>query len=151
MNTFINLGWILMASGQTKFLLKLALSMSIVNIILSYWLLTTLDGDNRLLGIPFSTVLVTWLSTIVVMNKSLATLGSSFLETYPLKEIWLTSAISLVASLPVILVSSLGLSNIVTLILSGFLFKIVWLPLSFKFKLVGDNDIKLVKSFLPFY
>ena len=147
----LNLGWILMASGQTKFLLKLALSMSIINIILSYWLLMTLEGDNRLLGIPFSTVLVTWLSTIVVMNRSLATIGSSFLETYPLKEIWLTSAISLVAALPVILVSSLGLSNIVTLILSGFLFKIVWLPLSFKFKLVGDNDIKLVKSFLPFY
>ena len=147
----LNLSWILMASGQTKFLLKLALSMSIINIILSYWLLMTLEGDNRLLGIPFSTVLVTWLSTIVVMNRSLATLGSSFLETYPLKEIWLTAAISLVAALPVILVSSLGLSNIVTLILSGFLFKIVWLPLSFKFKLVGDNDIKLVKSFLPFY
>ena len=147
----VNLSWILMASGQTKFLLKLALSMSIINIILSYWLLMTLEGDNRLLGIPFSTVLVTWLSTIVVMNRSLAILGSSFLETYPLKEIWLTAAISLVAALPVILVSSLGLSNIVTLILSGFLFKIVWLSLSFKFKLVGDNDIKLVKSFLPFY
>ena len=146
----VNLSWILMASGQTKFLLKLALSMSIINIILSYWLLMTLEGDNRLLGIPFSTVLVTWLSTIVVMNRSLATIGSSFLETYPLKEIWLTSAISLVAALPVILVSSLGLSNIATLILSGFLFKIVWLPLSFKFKLVGDNDIKLVKSFIPF-
>jgi hypothetical protein len=57
----------------------------------------------------------------------------------------------LVAALPVILVSSLGLSNIVTLILSGSLFKIVWLSLSFKFKLVGDNEIKLVKSFLPFY
>ena len=102
----VNLSWILMASGQTKFLLKLALSMSIINIILSYWLLMTLEGDNRLLGIPFSTVLVTWLSTIVVMNRSLAILGSSFLETYPLKEIWLTAAISLVAALPVILVSS---------------------------------------------
>ena len=47
-----------MASGQTKYLLKLALSMSIINVILSYWLLTTFEGDNRLLGIPFSTVLV---------------------------------------------------------------------------------------------
>ena len=74
----LNLGWILMASGQTKYLLKLALSMSIVNIILSYWLLTTLEGDNRLLGIPFSTVLVTWISTIMVMNRSLTTIESSF-------------------------------------------------------------------------
>ena len=84
------------------------------------------------------------------MNKSLATLGSSVLETYPLKEMWILTAISLVAALPVILVSSLGLSNIVTLILSGVLFKIVFLTLSFKLKLVGDDEIKLAKSFLPF-
>jgi O-antigen/teichoic acid export membrane protein len=146
----LNLRWILMASGQTNFLLKLAVSMSIINVILSYGFLMTLEGDNRLLGIPFSTVLVTWLATFIVMNRSLATLGSSVLETYPLKEMWILTAISLVAALPVILVSSLDLSNIVTLILSGFLFKIVWLSLCFKFKLVGEDEIKLAKSFLPF-
>jgi hypothetical protein len=84
------------------------------------------------------------------MNRSLATLGSSVLETYPLKEMWILTAISLVAALPVILVSSLGLPNIVTLIFSGFLFKIVWLSLCLKFKLVGEDEIKLAKSFLPF-
>jgi hypothetical protein len=146
----LNLRWILMASGQTNFLLKLAVSMSVINVILSYGFLVTLEGDNRLLGIPFATVVVTWLATFIVMNKSLATLGSTFLETYPLKEMWILTAISLVAALPVILVSSLGLSNIVTLILSGVLFKIVWLSLCFKFKLVGDDEIKLAKSFLPF-
>ena len=118
----LNLRWILMASGQTNFLLKLAVSMSVINVILSYGLLMTLEGENRLLGIPFSTVLVTWLATFIVMNRSLATLGSSVLETYPLKEMWILTAISLVAALPVILVSSLGLSKIVTLILSGVLF-----------------------------
>ena len=146
----LNLGWILMASGQTKFLLKLALFMSVVNVILSYGLLITLEGENRLLGIPFSTVLVTWLSTIIVMNRSLATIESSFLETYPLKEIWTIAAISLVAVLPVILISSLSLSNILTLIFSIILFGTVFLILSFKLKLIGDNEIKLVKSFLPF-
>ena len=146
----LNLGWILMASGQTKFLLKLALFMSVVNVILSYGLLITLEGENRLLGIPFSTVLVTWLSTIIVMNRSLATIESSFLETYPLKEIWTIAAISLVAVLPVILISSLSLSNILILIFSIILFGTVFLILSFKLKLIGDNEIKLVKSFLPF-
>jgi O-antigen/teichoic acid export membrane protein len=146
----LNLGWILTASGQTKFLLKLALSMSVVNVILSYGLLVTLEGDNRLLGIPFSTVLVTWLSTIMVMNRSLATIKSSFLETYPLKEIWTIAAISLVAVLPVILISSLSLSNILTLIFSIILFGTIFLMLSFKLKLIGDSEIKLVKSFLPF-
>ena len=139
-----------MASGQTNFLLKLAVSMSVINVILSYGFLMTLEGDNRLLGIPFSTVLVTWLATFIVMNRSLATLGSSVLETYPLKEMWILTAISLVAALPVILVSSLGLSNIVTLIISGVLFKIVFLTLSYKLKLIGENEIKLAKSFLPF-
>ena len=91
-----------MASGQTKFLLRLAISMSILNIILSYGFLTGLEGDNRLLGIPFATVIVTWLSTIIVMNRSLTLIKSSFLETYPLKEMWTIAAISLVAVLPVI-------------------------------------------------
>ena len=89
----LNLRWILMASGQTNFLLKLAVSMSVINVILSYGFLMTLEGDNRLLGIPFSTVLVTWLATFIVMNRSLATLGSSVLETYPLKEMWILTAI----------------------------------------------------------
>ena len=146
----LNLGWILMASGQTKFLLKLALFMSVVNVILSYGLLVTLEGDNRLLGIPFSTVLVTWLSTIIVMNRSLVTIESSFLETYPLKEMWTIAAISLVAVLPVILLSSFSLSNILTLIFSIILFGTVFLMLAFKLKLIGDNEIKLVKSFLSF-
>tara|TARA_B100000686_G_C16747169_1_gene950180 strand:- start:177 stop:1628 length:1452 start_codon:yes stop_codon:yes gene_type:complete len=147
----LNLGWILMASGQTRFLLKLAFSMSIINVILSYWLLTALEGDNRLLGIPFSTVLVTWFSTIIVMNRSLATIESSFLETYPLKEMWTIAAVSLVAVFPVILISSLGLANILTLIFSIILFGAIFLMLSFKLKLIGDDEIKLAKSFLPFY
>ena len=146
----LNLRWILMASGQTKFLLKLALSMSIINIILSYWLLTTLEGDNRLLGIPFSTVLVTWISTIIVMNRSLVILKSSFLETYPVEEMWKIASVSALSVLPVILLSALELSNPLTLVLSIITFGIMFLTLSYKLKLIGDDEIKLVKSFLPF-
>ena len=146
----LNLRWILMASGQTKFLLKLALSMSIINIILSYWLLTTLEGDNRLLGIPFSTVLVTWISTIIVMNRSLVILKSSFLETYPVEEMWKIASVSTLSVLPVILLSALELSNPLTLVLSIATFGIMFLTLSYKLKLIGDDEIKLVKSFLPF-
>jgi len=146
----LNLGWILMASGQTKYLLKLALSMSIINVILSYWLLTTLEGDNRLLGIPFSTVLVTWISTIMVMNRSLTTIESSFLDTYPVKEMWKTSSVSVLSVLPVILLSAFELSNPLTLVLSIISFAIMFLALSYKLKLIGENEIKLAKSFLPF-
>ena len=146
----LNLGWILMASGQTKFLLKLALSMSIVNIILSYWLLTTLEGDNRLLGIPFSTVFVTWISTILVMNRSLATIESNFFETFPVKEMWKIASVSALSVLPVILLSAFELSNPLTLFLSIVSFAIMFLALSYKLKLIGENEIKLAKSFLPF-
>ena len=146
----LNLRWILMASGQTKFLLKLALSMSIINIILSYWLLTTLEGDNRLLGIPFSTVLVTWISTIIVMNRSLVILKSSFLEAYPVEEMWKIASVSALSVLPVILLSALELSNPLTLVLSIATFGIMFLTLSYKLKLIGDDEIKFVKSFLPF-
>ena len=146
----LNLGWILMASGQTKYLLKLALSMSIVNIILSYWLLTTLEGDNRLLGIPFSTVFVTWISTILVMNRSLATIESNFFETFPVKEMWKIAAVSALSVLPVILLSAFELSNPLTLFLSIVSFAIMFLALSYKLKLIGENEIKLAKSFLPF-
>ena len=146
----LNLRWILMASGQTKFLLKLAFSMSIINIILSYWLLMTLEGDNRLLGIPFSTVLVTWVSTIIVMNRSLTIIKSSFFETYPLKEMWKIASVSALSVLPVILLSALELSNPLTLVLSIFSFGIMFLVISYKLKLIGDDEIKLAKSFLPF-
>ena len=146
----LNLGWILMASGQTKFLLKLALTMSIINIALSYWLLTTLEGDNRLLGIPLSTVLVTWISTIIVMNRSLATIKTSFLETYPVVEMWKIASLSALSVLPVILLSAFELSNPLTLVLSIISFAIMFLALSYKLKLIGENEIKLVKSFLPF-
>ena len=113
-------------------------------------MLITLEGDNRLLGIPFSTVLVTWLSTIVVMNRSLATIKSSFLETYPLKEMWKITSVSALSVLPVILLSSLELSNILTLLSSIILFGTVFLMLSFKLKLLSVSEIKLIKSFLPF-
>ena len=146
----LNLGWILMASGQTKYLLKLAVSMSIINVILSYWLLTSLEGDNRLLGIPFSTVLVTWLSTIIVMRKSLTIIKSSFFETYPLEDMWKTVSVSALSVLPIIILTSLDLSNVFTLISSIILFGAVFLVLSVKLKLIGENEIKMMKSFLPF-
>ena len=82
-----NLGWILMASRQTTFILRLAAFAAIVNAILSYLLITNLEGDNRLLAIPFATVSVTWISTIVIMNKSVKTIDSKVSQSFPWKHI----------------------------------------------------------------
>jgi O-antigen/teichoic acid export membrane protein len=146
----LNLGWILMASGQTKFLLRLAMFMSIINIILSYGFLTTLEGDNRLLGIPFATVAVTWISTMVVMYKSLNTLESTLSETYHWKKMVTIGAISALSAIPIIALLSLELENKIFLIASIVIYGITFLFTSFKFNILNDNEINLVKSFLPF-
>ncbi len=146
----LNLGWILMASGQTKFLLRLAMFMSIINIILSYGFLTTLEGDNRLLGIPFATVAVTWISTIVVMYKSLNTLESTLSESYHWKKMVTIGAISALSAIPIIALLSLELENKIFLISSIVIYGITFLFTSFKFNILNDNEINLVKSFLPF-
>ena len=146
----LNLGWILMASGQTKFLLRLAMFMSIINIILSYGFLTTLEGDNRLLGIPFATVAVTWISTIIVMYQSLNTLESTLSETYHWKKMVTIGAISALSAIPIIALLSLELENKIFLISSIVIYGITFLFTSFKFNILNDNEINLVKSFLPF-
>ena len=103
-----------------------------------------------MLGIPFSTVLVTWISTILVVNRSLATIESNFFETFPVKEMWKIASVSALSVLPVILLSAFELSNPLTLFLSIVSFAIMFLALSYKLKLIGENEIKLAKSFLPF-
>ena len=146
----LNLGWILMASGQTKFLLRLAIFMSIINIILSYGFLITLEGDNRLLGIPFATVTVTWISTMIVMYQSLKTLESTLSETYNWKKILTIGIISIISAIPIIGLLSLELENKVFLISSIAIYGLIFLFTSFKLKVLDDNEINLVKSFLPF-
>ena len=146
----LNLGWILMASGQTKFLLRLAMFMSIINIILSYGFLTTLEGDDRLLGIPFATVAVTWISTIIVMYQSLNTLESTLSETYHWKKMVTIGAISALSAIPIIALLSLELENKIFLISSIVIYGITFLFTSFKLNILNDNEINLVKSFLPF-
>ena len=146
----LNLGWILMASGQTKFLLRLAIFLSLINIILSYGFLTILEGDNRLLGIPLATVIITWFSTIIIMYQSLKTLNSGLFDTYNWKKIFTIGAASAVSTIPVIGIQSLDLENEVFLISSILLYGITFLLASFKFKILTDAEINLIKSFLPF-
>ena len=146
----LNLGWILMASGQTKFLLRLAMFMSMINIILSYGFLVILEGDNRLLGIPFATVAVTWISTMVVMYQSLKTLESTLFETYNWKKMFIIGIVSVISAVPIIGLLSLDLENKIFLISSILIYGTTFLFTSFKFKILNNADINLIKSFLPF-
>ena len=138
-----------MASGQTKYLLKLALSMSIINVILSYWLLTTLEEIIVVRNSIFYCIGNLDIDNIV-MNRSLTTIESSFLDTYPVKEMWKIASVSVLSVLPVILLSAFELSNPLTLFLSIVSFGIMFLTLSYKLELIGENEIKLAKSFFPF-
>ena len=141
------IGWILMASGQTKFLLRLAILMSATNILLSYYLITTLDGENRLFGIPFATVTVTWLSTFVIMYQSVSTLQLKIAEVYPWKKIFAIIGISLISGIPVFALLSFNLPDLVLLVLSAIIYGLLFLYSSFKFKIWGESEIKLIKSF----
>ena len=145
-----NLGWILMASRQTKFILRLAIFAATINAVLSYLLITNLEGDTRLLAIPFATVAVTWLVTITVMNKSMSTIKSKLIQTYPWNHIGKVILISIVCAAPIVGVSLLDLAHLVELMISAVLFGILFIFLSLKAKVIGDDEIKLVKSFLPF-
>ena len=141
------IGWILMASGQTNFLLRLAILMSTINVILSYYLITTLTGENRLLGIPFATVTVTWLSMFVIMYQSITTLKLNISEVYPWKKIMSIIAISLLAVIPVFGLLSLNLSDIVILILSSIVYGSIFLYATYKLDIWGESEFKLFNSF----
>ena len=142
------IGWILMASGQTKFLLRLAILMSTINILLSYYLITTLEGDNRLFGIPFATVTVTWLSMIIIMYQSLHTLKIKLKDAYAWKKIFTVTLISLLSAIPVIAILTFKLSSVIILLLSSITYGIVFLYISFKLQLWGESEINILKSFV---
>ena len=141
------IGWILMASGQTKFLLRLTLAMSTINVLLSYYLITTLEGDNRLLGIPFATVFVTWLSTIAIMYQSIRTLESKFVDLYPWKRIMSIIILSLLSGIPVFALTTVNISHLVLLIVGSLVYGIIFLYSTFKFDLWGETEINLFNSF----
>ena len=141
------IGWILMASGQTRFLLRLAILMSTINILLSYYLITTLEGENRLFGIPFATVTVTWLSMFVISYQSISTLQLKISEVYPWKKIISIIAISLLAGIPVFALLSLDLAGIVLLIASSVVYGLVFLYATYKLDIWGESELKLFNSF----
>ena len=141
------IGWILMASGQTKFLLRLAILMSAINVILSYYLITTLEGENRLLGIPFATVTVTWLSMFVIMYQSISTLQLKISESYPWKKIATIIVLSLLSGIPIFALLSLNLSNFLLLITSSIIYGVTFLYTTFKLDIWGKTELKLFNSF----
>ena len=141
------MGWILMASGQTKFLLRLAILMSTINILLSYYLIITLEGENRLFGIPFATVTVTWLSMFVISYQSISTLQLKISEVYPWKKIVTIIAISLLAGIPVFALLSLDLADIVLLIICSVVYGLIFLYATYKLDIWGESELKLFNSF----
>ena len=141
------IGWILMASGQTKFLLRLTLVMSTVNVMLSYYLITELEGDNRLLGIPFATVFVTWLSTIAIMYQSIRTLESKFVDLYPWKRIISIIILSLLSGIPVFALTTTNISHLVLLIVGSLVYGLIFLYTTYKLDIWGESELKVFNSF----
>ena len=141
------IGWILMASGQTKFLLRLAIIVSVINIAFSYFLITNLEGDDRLLGIPFATVMVTWFSTFAIMYQSMHTLDVKIVDAYPWRKIFSILFISLISAAPLFMILSLDISEIYLLIISSLVYGVIFLYLTFRMEIWGETEIRLLNSF----
>jgi hypothetical protein len=114
---------------------------------LSYFLLTALEGDNRLLGIPFATVTVTWVSTIIIMYKSITVLQSKLSEAYPWKKMRDITIISIISGAPVAGLLFFELPEIVLLFGSVIIYGLVFLIFGFKFNILEEAEINLLKSF----
>ena len=121
--------------------------MSTINILLSYYLITTLEGENRLFGIPFATVTVTWLSMFLISYQSISTLQLKISEVYPWKKILSIIVISLLAGIPVIALLSLNLSDILLLIGSSVVYGLIFLYATYKLDIWGESELKLFNSF----
>ena len=135
-----------MASGQTKFLLRLAIIVSVINIAFSYFLITNLEGDDRLLGIPFATVMVTWLSTFAIMYQSMHTLDVKIVDAYPWRKIFSILFISLISAAPLFMILSLDISELYLLIISSLVYGVIFLYLTFTMKIWGETEIRLLNS-----
>ena len=145
-----SLGWVLMASGQTRFLFKLAVLMAITNTFLSYTLLITLEGDMRLLGIPVATVTVTWLSTMFVTRQTARTLQIPFARLCPWRAIGTTALVSLLAGASAASLCVIGLKNEMLLGSCLVVYCLVFLWLASRFGVLDIRDRKFLQILWPF-
>ena len=145
-----SLGWVLMASGQTRFLFRLASSMSIINVILSYTLLVTLEGDMRLLGIPVATVVVAWLSTIFVMRQTARTLKIPLSRLCPWRAIATATLVSLLAGVPAASLWVIGLRDEILLAGGLIVYCLAFLWLASRFGVLDIRDRKTFQALWPF-
>jgi O-antigen/teichoic acid export membrane protein len=151
-----SLGWVLMASGQTRFLFKLAVLMAITNAFLSYTLLVTLEGGMRLLGIPIATVTVTWLSTIFVTRQTAWTLKIPFARLCPWRAIGTTTLVSLLAGAPAASLwvlddyYDIGLKNEMLLGSCLVVYSLVFLWLASRLGVLNIRDRKFLQILWPF-
>ena len=81
------------------------------------------------------------------MYQSVSTLQLKIAEVYPWKKIFAIIGISLISGIPVFALLSFNLPDLVLLVLSAIIYGLLFLYSSFKLKIWGESEIKLIKSF----
>ncbi len=137
-------GEVLMASGQTGFLFRVVAAMAAINVCLSYALLKWLG----LMGLPWATVAVTWLSTLLILNHSNRTLGVNLGGAYPWAYVMTTVTVSLAAALPPLLLLLAGIEGWALLIGGTALYGLCFAALASRMGVVGPGEWKLLRSLM---
>jgi len=139
-------GEVLMATGQTRFLFRVAASMALINVVLSYLLLRWFG----LWGLPWATVTVSWLTTVLIFMRSNRTLKLSLRQAYPWRYILSTLVASILAALPPAALLLLGLEGWILLVGALALYALIFFPLATKLKVLGPEEWKLLRVMIPF-
>ena len=135
-------GEVLMASGQTGFLFRVVAAMAVINVCLSYALLKWLG----LIGLPWATVAVTWLATLLILARSNQTLELTLKRAYPWRYILLTLVVSVLAALPPLGLLLLGVEGWALLLGGTALFGAVFLALAWRLEVLGPGELRLLRS-----
>lgn len=144
-----NPGWILMASGQTTYLLRLALTMSLFNVALSLALLTTLSEELRLLGIPAATVTTAWISTLVLMRRASSILAPSATSVWPWNSLLRTLGTALLAGIPAAVPQILGFEGLQLIVVATAVYAVAFLLLAPRLGALQPGDRALLQSLRP--
>jgi O-antigen/teichoic acid export membrane protein len=136
--------------GKPKLNFYIVLSMMVVLIIMGYTLLKTIGFYGPALAFTISQYMQAGVYFVVVIRLTKA----SFFKLMPIRHILMVIVASLIAALASRLVSNLTHSQMLNLVMAGFVFSITFFVAAAPLKIFSKEDIRLIKRWvakvLPF-
>ena len=140
-------GEVLMASGETRFLFRLATALATLNVVLSYLLLTR--TGLGLLALPVATVTVAWLMTLGVFRRSNRLLGVPLADAYPWRRLGLTLTVAAAATIPAAAFALTDVTGWALLFGGSALYAAAFAPLAWWSGVLSADDRALLRALWP--